>query len=326
MMATVSDFALLTSVLPILIEIVERLTGDSELAKAAQDAINKDSPLDDSFHVTIYTRLDTIESSLWGWSESKYLKSAAVQAPVQNLLGIFEELVAGVFQHQQSAYPGLTQIKDIADSPAALSSDTETEIVSRLFCPKPEAYARLVTAASDCAETFDKSSLTSSIRDIAQSQELLPPIERICDGAMNIEAAIKQGLNCISCGCQHEAVFSFATPCHGKETYGNCLTRRPSLVINSREATSLTLTVYAELWVTALGLLDSCTSFRVYDYMHSLCEFPICCLTCVSFFCHCSLPSITFSSLLLRIRKNLSLFVSTHARSVSGGATLQCRA
>jgi hypothetical protein len=222
-MATVSDFALLTSILPILLEIVERLTGDSELAKAAQDAINKDSPLDNSFHVTIYTKLDTIGSSLWGWNESKYLRSAAVQAPVRNLLGTLEDIVAGVFSHQQSAYPGLAQIKVITDSAAALSSGTETEIESRLFCPEPEACARLVRAVSDCAEALDQSSLTSSIRDIAQSQELLPPIEKICDGAMDIEAAIKQGLNCVSCGCQHEAVFSFATPCHGKEANGKCL-------------------------------------------------------------------------------------------------------
>jgi hypothetical protein len=223
MMTTVSDIALLTSVLPILFEIAERLAGDSEDAKAAQNAINKDSPLDDCFHGTVFLKLSEIQTSLWDWSESKYKTSAAAQAPVQSLLGALEDTVAGVFQHQQSAYPGLNQIKDIAGSATALSSDVETQIKSCFFCPRPEVRARLVRAVSDCAEALDTSSFTSAIRDIAQGEELLLPIERLCDGAVKIEAAIKQGLNCIPCGCQHEAVFSFATPCHDREAFGNCL-------------------------------------------------------------------------------------------------------
>jgi hypothetical protein len=226
MMATVSDFALLTSVLPDLLKVSGRLTGDSEDAKAAREAINKNSPLENSFHGTIYTKLDMIHSTLLDWSERKYDNSPAVQGPVRNLLCTLEDMVAEVSPHQQSPYPGLTYIKGIADSDSLLCSDFEkihSTIKSCFTCPEVQVCDQLLTAVSECAEALNTSSLAFSIRDIAQDEGLLLPIERMCDRAMKIEDAIKHGLNCIPCGCQHEAVFSFATPCYGQGASGNCL-------------------------------------------------------------------------------------------------------
>jgi hypothetical protein len=225
-MERVSDIALLTSILQILDEAVQPLTGDSEEAKAAQNAINSDSPLGNCFHVTIWTKLCRIRSALWDWSERKYDNSPAVQGPVRHLLGALEDIIANRL-HQHPPYAELTYIKGIADSPTAVSSDLEeaySRIKSCFFCPEIQVCDRLVRAMSECAEALETCSpLTSSIREKAQEEELLSHIATICDSAVKIEGAIKHGLNCTPCGYQHEAVFSFATPCYAKGAFGNCL-------------------------------------------------------------------------------------------------------
>jgi hypothetical protein len=225
MMEEVSDIALLQSVLPILHGVAEHLAGESEEAKAAQNAINKNSPLGNCFHATIYTKFCQIQPALWNWSEHKYDNSPAVQKRVRNLFGTLEDMFANRL-HRQPPSAGLAYIKGIADSATAVPSDLDdlhSQIQSCLFCPEIEVCDRLVEAVSECAEALDTSRLTSSIRDIAQGEELLSPIAKICDSILKIEDVIKHGLDCTPCGCQHEAVFSFATPCYGKGAFGNCL-------------------------------------------------------------------------------------------------------